>query len=103
MKKFKLGLIALALTLGVGGAFATTGFVHRSKAASLFWYPVNPTTNKTTGPDLYNDTKANVIAEQSCKDVAGQPICLYGSPSSSVPTGTNVGSPAPADRILENN
>ncbi|MDB5024943.1 MAG: hypothetical protein JWP78_2698 [Mucilaginibacter sp.] len=95
----------LTIVLGVGVAIASTHNTRHNKAAftSLYWYPVDPSTNQTTGPAEYHDTKSNVVADpgQPCKDDATQPICLFGSAISNLATGINVGSPAPADRILE--
>jgi hypothetical protein len=105
---FKNKIVAIValftIVLGIGAAVASTNYTHHKKAmASLYWYPVDPSTNLTTGPAAYHDTKSNVIANPSepCKDDAAQPICLFGSSLSNLATGTNVGTPAPADRILE--
>ncbi|MDR3697708.1 hypothetical protein [Mucilaginibacter sp.] len=108
-KLFKNKVVAivavLTIVLGVGVAIAATHNTNYHKAAfvSLYWYPVDPGTNETTGPAEYHDTKSNVVANpgQPCKDDASQPICLFGSAISNLAAGTNVGSPAPADRILE--
>ena len=95
----------LTIVLGVSVAIAATHHTNNAKAPfiSLYWYPVDPSTNETTGPAQYHDTKSNVVANpnQPCKDDANQPICLFGSTVSNLATGTNVGSPTPADRILE--
>jgi hypothetical protein len=109
VKLFKNKIMAIVaiftIVLGVGVALASTHKTHHNKAAftSLYWYPVDPSTNETTGPAEYHDTKSDVVANpgQPCKDDASQPICLFGSAISNLATGTNVGSPAPADRILE--
>jgi hypothetical protein len=109
VKLFKNKIMAIVamftIVLGVGVAIASTHNTHHNKAVftSLYWYPVDPSTNETTGPAEYHDTKSNVIANpnEPCKDAATQPICLFGSAVSNLATGTNVGSPAPADRILE--
>lgn len=108
LKLFKNKIMAivavLTITLGVGVAIAATHHTnHKKVATSLYWYPVDPSTNETTGPAEYHDTKSNVVANpsQPCKDNAGQPICLFGSAVSNLSAGTNVGSPSPDDRILE--
>jgi len=109
-KSFKNGLkafVALFTILLVAGAtFAFTAKNHsgtkaaKKPAGSLYWYSVDPSTNKTTAAYSFHDTKSNVISEQNCDDT-GTPICLYGSTSSSVAVGTNVGTPAAPDRINE--
>lgn len=97
----------LAIVLGVGVAIAATHSTpntnHKKVLTSLYWYPVDPSTNEITGPAEYHDTKSNVVANSSqpCKDSPSQPICLFGSTVSNLATGTNVGSPAPDNRILE--
>ena len=107
-KLFKNKIMAViaifTVVLSVGMAIASTNNTNHKKAfTSLYWYPVDPSTNTTTGPAEYHDTKSNVVANpgQPCKDDASQPICLFGSAISNLSSGTNVGSPAPADRILE--
>jgi len=102
MKTIKISIMVFALMIGVAGALTTHAASHHAKAAtSLFWYPVDPSTNETTDAFQFDDTKSNVIAEQSCKDGLNQPICLFGSTNSNVAVGTNVGTPPAADRILE--
>ena len=94
----------LTIVLGVGVAIAAAhNTSHKKVFTSLYWYPVDPSTNMTTGPAAYHDTKSNVVADsgQPCKDSPSQPICLFGSTVSNLATGTNVGSPSPDDRILE--
>jgi len=108
-KSFKNGLKAFAalftILLVAGATFAFTGSKNHSvlkaakkPAGSLYWYAVNPSTNKTTAAYSFHDTKSNVISAQGCNDT-GTPICLYGSNSSSVAVGTNVGTPSAPDRI----
>jgi hypothetical protein len=102
MKKFKMGLMSLALVLGFAAAFASTAVkAHKTNTASLYWYPVNPSTNQTEGSAAYHDEKANVISAQPCDDTPARPICYFGSTTSNVPVGTNVGTPAASNRILE--
>ncbi|MDN3551023.1 hypothetical protein [Mucilaginibacter aquaedulcis] len=109
-KKVWLGaMLSFAFVAIIGVAFAfkpdvkKTVPVNTTKAAALYWYHVNPSTNETIAAYSYNDTKANVINTQSCKDNANQPICLFGSTNASLPVGTDVGTPAPDNRILEKN
>lgn len=102
MKKIKIGLMAAALLFGIGGALSSHATIHHnSRVTGLFWYPVDPSTNLTTDDVEFNETKENVIAAQSCKDAASQPICLFGSTNPGLAVGTNVGTPPAANRILE--
>ncbi|XHR94987.1 hypothetical protein ACFJIV_32925 [Mucilaginibacter sp. UC70_90] len=109
-KKVWLGaVLSFAFMAIIGVAFAfkpdlrKTVPVNTTKAAALYWYHVDASTNETTGTYSYNDTKANVINAQSCKDNANQPICLFGSTNASLPVGTDVAAPAPDNRILQKN
>jgi hypothetical protein len=109
-KKVWLGaILSFAFVAIIGVAFAFTPDVKKAvpvnttKAATLYWYHVDPSTNETTGAYSYNNTKANVINGQGCKDSANQPICLFGSTNASLPVGTDVGAPTPDDRILQSN
>lgn len=102
-------MLSFAFVAIIGVAFAFTPNVKKTvpintkKVAALYWYHVDASTNETTAAYSYNDTKANVINAQSCKDNANQPICLFGSTNASLPVGTDVGTPAPDTRILEKN
>jgi hypothetical protein len=109
-KKVWLGaMLSFAFVAIIGVAFAfkpdvkKTVPVNTTKMAALYWYHVDASTNETTAAYSYNDTKANVINAQSCKDNANQPICLFGSTNASLPVGTDVGTPAPDNRILQKN
>ncbi len=100
LKTKSLPAIVLVLVLALAFAFKTPKQYDKIRQSSLYWYPVNPATNLTIGTYGYHNTKANVLSEQACDDT-GTPICLFGSTNSSLPIGTNVGTPAPANRILE--
>jgi hypothetical protein len=114
VKALFIALFALAVTTVSNPAQADnrkggakkqkTANANVKKRAGLYWYPVDPVTNQTTGSFTHNDTKANVINDQGCKDQTGQPICLYGSTSSSVAVGTTIPSTTPAsNKILRSN
>lgn len=106
IKKNILAVLGMAMIIGLS-AWSLTSEGMESKAevkqASMYWYPVNPATNLTTSAAAFHDTKDNVIDAQDCKDATSQPICLYGSTNPSLPVGTNIGSPAPTNRILRSN
>jgi len=71
MKKFKIGAMALALTLGVAGAFATTSSAKRSRFLNPNWQTTDPTTGVTipvASGGVYdpNRTKAQAQADFGC-------------------------------------
>jgi hypothetical protein len=105
MKNFKVSLMAFALMLGVAGAFATTSSAKHyvKKVTSMSWYTVDGTGHTISSTPDFTGEKADVIAEQDCKDVSSQPLCLYGDASSSLTAGFNA-NPAPvAQKIRQNN
>jgi len=101
MKKLKMGLMAFALLIGIGAAFASKSVNHhKHQQSSLYWYAVSG--GKTVGSYEYDDTKSNVIGEQPCDDSV-TPVCLFGSTNSAVANGTSIGSPDAAHSILKQN
>jgi hypothetical protein len=70
MKKFKIGAMALALTLGVAGAFATTS-AKNSKLLNPNWQTVDASTGATiavSAGGVYdpNRTVAQAKADYGC-------------------------------------
>lgn len=68
MKKFKIGALALALTLGVAGAFATSSSAHASKLTDPNWQTSDPATGATIPVSLGGVYEANVPASQAISD-----------------------------------
>jgi len=71
MKRFKIGAMALALTLGVAGAFATTSSAKTSKFLNPNWQTSDPATGLTipvASGGVYdpNRTKAQAQADFGC-------------------------------------
>jgi hypothetical protein len=71
MKKFKIGAMALALTLGVAGAFATSSSASAGKRLNPNWQTVNPTSGATilvASGGIYdaNRTSAQAAADLGC-------------------------------------
>jgi len=101
----------IALVLAVSGFFGSQLLFagHKKNTAtplvtqSLYWYAVDAEENETVGAFLHQGEKAAIVATQSCKDVAGKPICLFGSPNAALPSGTDIGTPSESNRILRNN
>lgn len=83
MKKFKIGAMALALTLGVAGAFATTSSAKSSKFLNPNWQTVDAsgTTIPVSSMGVYdpNRTKAQAQADFGCSGTAA--LCAGTVPS----------------------
>lgn len=74
MKKFKIGAMALALTLGVAGAFATTSSARSGKLLNPNWQTedVSGSTISVANGGVYdpNRTKAQAQADFGCSGSA---------------------------------
>jgi hypothetical protein len=71
MKKFKMGVMALALTLGVAGAFATNPSAKTSRFLNPNWQTTDPSTGATvpvSSGGVYdpNRTRAQAQADFGC-------------------------------------
>ena len=71
MKRFKIGAMALALTLGVAGAFATTSSAKTNKFLNPNWQTTNPSTGATVpvasgGVFDANRTKLQAQGDYGC-------------------------------------
>ena len=68
MKKFKIGAMALALTLGVAGAFATSSSASTSSRLNPNWQTVDPATGNTIPVASGGVYEANRTAGQATID-----------------------------------
>jgi len=104
-KMFKNKIIAIVamftVVLSVGAAIAMKAPAKKLPPAMLYWYPVDPVSKLTTGAQEFHNTKSNVLGQQGCQDADNQPICLYGSTSSSVAIGTDASTAPREDLILQ--
>lgn len=68
MKKFKIGAMALALTLGVAGAFATSSSASVGKKLNPNWQTVDPATGATIPVASGGIYEANRSVSQATSD-----------------------------------
>jgi hypothetical protein len=101
MKKYLLGIIAVVIAVGLSSF--TNSLKERKSTKTevqLYWYHVNPTTSRTSSAYFIHDYKSQVMTA-ACDDDAGQPICEYGSSSSTVALNTFVGGSPSTNLILK--
>jgi len=81
MKKYLLGLFAIALAIGFSAftSKAPTPTTKKHSTTDYYWYNVNVTQTQTTTL-AFNDkiNKDAAISGGSCNDTNDQPLCLAG-------------------------
>ncbi len=90
MKSINIGLVTLALVTGIGTSLISEATANEKQFVGLYWYLVDQN-QKTIGSPVYsNETKAQILAEPAgvCDD-SGIQICMFGSTSNNLPTGTS--------------